>query len=333
MKKAAAVSGLDTAFRLAESCRLCPRRCGVNRLRGETGPCGAGRHARLFMEYVHWAEDAVIAPAQTLYLDGCNLSCTFCQTREERMRLPAAQLTASLFRDIVARGFRAGARTVDILGGEPSVNLPALLEIFAEGEDFPGLVWNTNLYMTAEACALLDGVADLFMADLKFGDSACAVRLSGLPDATTVAWERAREIYARSPQTLILRHLVLPGHFDCCTRPVFEGIAREFPDVPVSLKTVYMPPKDMAAGEPEKRFLTGCEAERARGLAGDLGLALTEDAVLVEGQDTPGGDGAAEFEVVITPEGGVYLRHALREAVDMFLAATKTAAQTPVQSD
>lgn len=323
MKSAIAGSRLEAVFRQAEACRLCPRRCGARRLRGETGACGAGRYARLFMEYVHWAEDAIIAPAQTIYLDGCNLSCSFCQTREEGARLPSARLTSGLFRDIVARGFSSGARTVDILGGEPGVNLPALMEIFAEVGDFPGLVWNTNLYISAEACALLDGVVDLFMADLKFGSSGCAAALSGLSDATEVAWERAREVYARSPQTLVLRHLVLPGHFDCCTRPVLDGIARDFPDTQVSLKTVYMPPKDMPDGASEKRFLSAAEVGRAQALANDLSLPLTADPVLSERADAATGAGEMDFEVVITPEGGVYLRHAVREAVDMFLAATK----------
>jgi putative pyruvate formate lyase activating enzyme len=276
------------------------------------------------MEYVHWAEDAVITPAQTLYLDGCNLHCSFCQTAEERTRLPAARLTPELFREILAHGHNAGAVSVNILGGEPGVNLPALLELFAQVGDFANLVWNTNLYLEADACALLDGVVDIYLGDLKFGNAACAARLAGVADATDVAWERAREIHARSPGALIVRHLVLPGHFDCCTRPVMEGIAARFPGVPVSLKTVYMPPRGMDPDAPEKRFLSAPEAEAAFALARDLGLRLTADAVLSASRDAGGGigGGGGEFEIAIAPDGGVYLRHALREAVDMVLAAT-----------
>ena len=325
MNSLVARSNLDAAFSLADRCRLCPRRCGAGRLRGESGACGAGRHARLFMEYVHWAEDAVIAPAQTLYLDGCNLSCSFCQTGEERARLPAARLTPELFRRILASGREQSAKSVDILGGEPGVNLFALLELFAESGDFDNLVWNTNLYCTAEACELLHGVADIVLGDVKFGSPACAARLAGTADATEVAWRRAEEIHARSPDALILRHLVLPGHFSCCTRPVLGKIAERFPGVPVSLKTVYMPPRGMRPDAPEKRFLSASEADAAFALARSLGLRPTDDAALPDSRRPVGGTSGAdgEFEIAVTPDGGVYLRHARREAVDMLLAAAR----------
>ena len=327
MNSLVARSNLDAVFSLAERCRLCPRQCGARRLRGETGFCGAGRHARLFMEYVHWAEDAVIAPAQTLYLDGCNLSCSFCQTREERQRLPAARLTPELLRRILASGREKGAASVDILGGEPGVNLFALFELFAESGDFDNLVWNTNLYCTAEACELLAGVADIILGDVKFGSPACAARLAGTADATEIAWRRAAEIHARTPGALILRHLVLPGHFSCCSRPVLENVAEHFAGVPVSLKTVYMPPRDMRPDAPEKRFLSAGETDAAFALARSLGLRLTDDATLAQSRRSEAGDGTNgadnEFEIAIAPDGGVYLRHAHREAVDMLLAATK----------
>jgi putative pyruvate formate lyase activating enzyme len=288
-------------------------------LRGERGFCGAGREAELFLEYVHWGEDADIVPAQTLYLTGCNLTCRFCQTGEEQRR-PTDRLTPELFRQILARGRRAGARTVNILGGEPTVNLPALLELFAAAGDFPGLVWNTNLYGSAEAFRLLDGLVDVYLADLKFGSSGCAETLAGAGDAGETAQARAAEIFARAPAALIARHLVVPGHFDCCTRPVLEWIARRLPGVRVSLKTVYLPPRTLPAACREKRFLTPEEAAEARRLAESLRLRLTRDAPWPEapglGETEPGGR-PAPVEAVIAPDGRGYLRHIGREAAEV----------------
>lgn len=313
---------LDKARSLADPCRLCPRRCGARRLHGQTGRCGAGSGADLFLEYVHWGEDADIVPAQTLYLTGCNMSCVFCQTGEEQRRLAASRLTPALFGDILARGRRAGARTVNILGGEPTVNLPALLELFASVGDFPGLVWNTNLYGSAEAFEILDGIADIYMADLKFGHHDCGLRLAGAGDAAEVARARAREIFARTPEALIARHLVMPGHFDCCTRPVLEWIAQNLPGVRVSLKTVYLPPPAMPDSCPEKCFLTRTEAETARKLAESLGLRLTRDAARPEpgaaaATEAGPGDSQVPLDIVITPDGRVYMRHIVREAAEI----------------
>lgn len=309
---------LDAAVALSKPCQLCPRRCGVDRLAGEVGACGAGPVPRLVLEYVHWAEDADIVPAQTLYLDGCNLTCSFCQTRHERGTLSSTALTPAVFQRILARGFAAGAKTVDILGGEPGVHLPGLLRLFAAGDDFPGLVWNSNLYATREAVALLDGVVDTYLADVKFGSSACAAALAGVPDATEVAWRRIGEIYAKTPEALIVRHLVVPGHFVCCTRPVLERIARELPGVRVSVKTVFLPPVDMPPS-PERRYNSPPEIAQVEDLTAALGLRRTRDADITAAAAaaSAGASAGGQFEVVVTPEGGIYLRHVVREAAQL----------------
>lgn len=321
MNSATAKQKLEQARALAEPCRLCPRRCGANRIQGQIGLCGAGPEAALFLEYVHWGEDADIVPAQTLYLTGCNLACRFCQTAEEQRALPSVKLTAELFSQILERGWQAGATHINILGGEPTVNLPALLTLFAEVGDFPGLVWNTNLYGSAEAFRLLDGIVDVFMADIKFGRPACGLALAGARDAGDVARARAREIFGRSPEALIVRHLVIPGHYECCTRPVLKWIARHLPGVRVSLKTVYLPPKTLAPEDPENRFLTPGEVSRAGELAQTLGLRLTRDAEWPQSppsrpSEANSGGEPVLMEVAITPDGKIYMRHIVREAAE-----------------
>lgn len=325
MNSARAMKNLERVRALADPCRLCPRHCGARRLGGEIGACGAGPEPRLFMEYVHWGEDEDIVPAHAIYLTGCNLACRFCQTGLEQKTLAVKPLISALFSALLERGRREGAKTVDIFGGEPTVNMPGLFELFAAVGDFPGLVWNTNLYGEAETFALLDGVADVFLGDLKFGNANCAAVLSGAEDACDVSRMRAAEIMARSPEALIVRHLVMPGHFDCCTRPVLEWIAENLPGVRVSLKTGYMPPKEMLMEWPESRFLRAEEVERAKRLASVLGLRLTRDAVLPVEQAANFARGksgeAVDAEVVITPDGTIHLRHVLREIADAAMAA------------
>lgn len=321
MKSIRAKENLAAVRELADPCRICPRKCGARRMHGEVGLCGAGLTPRLFMEYVHWGEDADIDPAHTLYLSGCNLSCGFCQTGWEQKLLPGVALTVEGFARILARGLAEGARTVDILGGEPTVNMPGLFALFAASEDFDGLVWNTNLYGESEAFRLLDGVVDIYLGDIKFGNRECAARLAGIPDASDVARQRALEIMARSPDALIVRHLALPGHYDCCAKPVLEWIAANLPGVRVSLKTGYMPPKDMDRTWPEYRVLSCEETAKVRALAERLGLALTQDAPLSVGTRTAGREGGAvDVEVTISPEGVMYFRHITRDVAEAIQA-------------
>src|SRR5436189_156087 len=74
-----------------------------------------------------------------------------------------------------------GARTIMILGGEPTIHLPAALDIVAALPDDARLVWKTNAHASAQARALLDGLFDLWLADYKFGNDLCAQRLSRTP--------------------------------------------------------------------------------------------------------------------------------------------------------
>jgi len=306
----AARAALDRAGRHLVECRLCPRDCGADRSSGQLGWCGAGAQARCFLDFVHYGEEAGLAPSHVVYLTGCNLKCLFCHTAEERKTRPARLLTPAGLAELVARGRDQGARNLNILGGEPTVNLPALLELFAAVEDLPPLVWNTNLYATAEALAMVEGLVDTYLPDLKFGNAACAERLAGAGDYWDVVRVRLLELpRART----IVRHLALPGHFDCCTRPALQWLARELPGARVSLRLDYLVMPAARADPRLGRFLSADEARQALDFAGSLGLNLVAQTPPAE----PPGDGPAsgiEVEMVISPEGGIYLRHPTREA-------------------
>ena len=68
-----------------------------------------------------------------------------------------------------------------VLGGEPTIHLPAALELAASMPDEAYLIWKTNAHGSAQARAWLDGLFDLWLADFKFGNDACAERLSRIP--------------------------------------------------------------------------------------------------------------------------------------------------------
>ena len=66
---------------------------------------------------------------------------------------------------------------------------------------------------------------------------------------------------------LIVRHLLLPGHFDCCFVPIIDWIAEQMPDVKFSLRDGYLP-RWQAARDPELgRVVSRAEACEARRLA------------------------------------------------------------------
>ncbi|MGB9457507.1 MAG: hypothetical protein WCB12_15775 [Bryobacteraceae bacterium] len=64
------------------SCQLCPRRCRINRLEGETGVCGAASHVKVASAHPHFGEETSLVGRHgsgTIFFSHCNLLCAYCQ--------------------------------------------------------------------------------------------------------------------------------------------------------------------------------------------------------------------------------------------------------------
>jgi putative pyruvate formate lyase activating enzyme len=96
--------------------------------------------------------------------------------------------------------------------------------------------------------SLLDGVVDLYLTDLKYGNDDCARRLSGVRDYTRIVFRN--HLLAASQCEVIVRHLMLPGHLECCTLPVLDWLSDHLPGAPVNIMAQYHP-EHRAAEFPE----------------------------------------------------------------------------------
>lgn len=69
-------------YKILSECRLCPRECGVDRLSGETGVCGAGAKARIARADLHFWEEPCISGENgsgAVFFSNCTLRCVYCQ--------------------------------------------------------------------------------------------------------------------------------------------------------------------------------------------------------------------------------------------------------------
>ncbi|MBN8249613.1 MAG: radical SAM protein [Verrucomicrobia bacterium] len=269
------------AWEALRCCELCAHRCRVNRWEGERGPCHAGVGARVFHMQTEMADEAVLRPVFAVTFSGCDLRCDFCITGRASWdprvgtEMTAPDGSAKELESIAGAARRAlasGARSVMILGGEPTVHLPSALELAARLPDDATLVWKTNAHGTAEARELLQGVFDVWVADFKFGNDACAERLARVRRYTEIVRENL--LWAHRQARLIVRHLLMPGHLECCWRPVAAWLSAELPAVEVSLREGYWPAwfagRHAALNQPLPRG----EYLRARDLGRALGLNL-----------------------------------------------------------
>jgi putative pyruvate formate lyase activating enzyme len=291
---------------------------------GERGYCGAGGEVATFMDYVHWGEEEGLSPSHTVFLTGCNLRCVFCHTATDRNSRPARRLGLDSLEALAARGRDEGALNINFLGGEPTASLPSLVGLISRVDDLPPVVWNTNSYFSGGLVPVLESFVSFYLADLKFGCPECGAQAADAGDYWDVARERVSELVRAAGDRVIVRHLVIPSHLECCTRPALEWIARRLPGARVSLRGDYMVAPGARSDPRLGRFLTRSEAEDAAALARSLGLRLVGSSPLTlppEGDgSTPDRGEAMDVEFVISPAGNVYVRHPVRQAMELGLA-------------
>jgi putative pyruvate formate lyase activating enzyme len=252
-------------------CMLCEHRCGVDRIDGGRGFCQANNIARVYRHRVEYGEELELVPSHLFYLSGCDLKCGFCiggaAAGDPRYGQP---LTGEYLAEALAWGRQHGARNIQWVGGEPTIHLPAILDAMAECGELPPVVWKSNFHATPEAMKLLEGVVDVYVADFKFGDNSCAKRISGATDYLEIITRNL--LIADRQGDLIVRHLLLPGHFDCCFRPVVLWIKRFLPTAKFSIRGGYMP--SWKAGEFSELTapLDPKISDQAHALAAEAGL-------------------------------------------------------------
>ena len=181
---------------------------------------------------------------------------------------------SEFFNEAVAWGRIQGASNVQWVGGEPTIHLPAILDVMSRCPMLPSVVWKSDFYCTEEAMALLEGVVDVYVPDFKFGNDACARRLAGVDDYLRVV---TRNLQLASAQNrVIVRHLLLPGHLECCLGPILRWLGENLPQVELSIRDGYLPSWRAGAFAELRRPVEKGEARRARELACEAGVRLAE---------------------------------------------------------
>jgi putative pyruvate formate lyase activating enzyme len=213
------------------------------------------------------AEEDGINPSLLLCVDGCDVECLFCN--RPRRHGPVRELDALTLRRLCRLALESGAMALQLTGGEPLRYGRALAELLArhrqggrhDSTSFP-LVLNTSLLVPRKSVVAVAPLVDRVIAGAKFGNPACAARLSRVPDAFDLYWDNLSAVRG-SRVECSLRFLIIPGHLDCCLMPLLERAAKEAPDLLVTLLSGYMPPVECPEAPEILRLLTPDEVERA----------------------------------------------------------------------
>ncbi|MCR4402526.1 MAG: radical SAM protein [Firmicutes bacterium] len=241
---------------MLRNCRLCPRLCGKDRLAGETGFCGAGALPRVALASLHhWEEPCVSGTngSGAVFFSHCNLRCVFCQNHTISHGGFGKDITVPELAEVFSRLARKGAHNINLV--TPSHFLPQVAWAVRMARD-QGLaipvVYNTNAYELPESLALLEGIVDVYLPDLKYSGEAPASHYSAARDyfarATSAILEMQRQVGSAMfssegimARGLLVRHLVLPGLAED-SKKVLDWIGANLPrDTYVSVMSQYVP--------------------------------------------------------------------------------------------
>ncbi len=271
---------IEIMHRLVKECSLCEHRCGVDR-RERKGVCRVGYYPRVSSYFLHLGEEAPLVPSGTIFYTGCNFRCVFCQNYdisqvdiESGIEVDAREL-ARIQEELA----ESGARNINHVGGEPTPNMHVIVESMKYlGKPVPQL-WNSNMYMTSMALDVLRDLIDIWLPDFKYGNNECALRLSAAKNYFDVV-TRNLSVVCGSGDPIIIRHLVLPNHLDCCTEPVLKWVASHCRNALVNIMDQYRPMFWVLRSSRRYRDIARrpyrSEIMRAYNIADELGLDYKE---------------------------------------------------------
>jgi len=262
---------------LANPCRLCERHCMVDRSK-RIGACRLDSRVYVHSWFHHLGEEAPLVPSGTIFYGGCNFSCVYCQNYDISQTMPRqGEVVDAKKLAWIQRMLRLhGARNINHVGGEPTPSLPTIVESLLHLDVNVPQIWNSNMYMTTEVMDILVDIIDLWLPDFKYGNNKCAMKLSAVPRYFDVVTRNLK--IAVESGSMIIRHLVLPSHVECCSLRVLKWIAENLPldRVLVNIMDQYRP-EHLVAKYPRRwpelvRPVYREEVERVYAYASRLGI-------------------------------------------------------------
>jgi putative pyruvate formate lyase activating enzyme len=216
--------------KLLESCTVCPKDCGNNRLKDEIAACYSGRLPVVSSFTAHFGEEPVLSGtrgAGNIFFGNCNLRCVYCQNyqisqtwKEQKKNEVTHERLAEMMLELQARGCH-NIGFVSPTHFAPQL-VRALLIAAENGLRLP-IVYNTNAYDSVEVLRLLDGIVDVYLPDLKYADSAAGFQYSKVRDYAVFSRAAIKEMFRQTgarliydengllKRGLVIRLLVLPN--------------------------------------------------------------------------------------------------------------------------
>lgn len=237
-------------------CDLCPRECHIDRTRGETGICGQTSQIKISSANLHYGEEPPISGdsgSGTIFMTGCNLKCVYCQNYPISQMQNGREISPLTLVDNMLRLQEAGAHNINFVTPTHfnAQIANAIITARERGLTIP-IVYNSSGYDRVDTLKMLEGLIEIYMPDMRYGDESAAQCYSSAPDYPEVNRKAITEMYRQvgtldldkngiARKGLLIRHLVLPGNLSK-TEKILKFIAENISEnTYISLMSQYFP--------------------------------------------------------------------------------------------
>lgn len=197
---------MRTVIQQMQSCTLCPRKCGVNRVgepfvgkgrhevsgqfgeqgQSKIGICGQTADIKVARADLHMWEEPCISGTNgsgAVFFSGCALHCVFCQNYNIAAGNAGEVISVERLAEIFLELQEKGANNINLVTAGQFI--PQVIEALdmakGQGLQLP-IVYNTSAYEEVDTLRLLEGYVDVYLPDLKYVDSGLSQKYSHAAD-------------------------------------------------------------------------------------------------------------------------------------------------------
>lgn len=268
------------ANKYLESCIFCERECGANRIINEKGYCFLTKDSFVSSAFLHMGEESVLIPSGTIFFQSCNFGCVFCQNYDISQAWKgkrdiediATKVDAKKLANLAEKLVDKGAININYVGGDPIPNIHTIIGSLKHQTSNICQLWNSNFYLTNKALSLIIDLFDFWLPDFKYGNNECAKKYSGVDNYYDVVARNHKRIHDKGSGEIIIRHLVMPNHIECCSKSILDYVAKEIPKCVVNIMGQFRPVFHSHKYPEINRHPSSNEMEEVKNYADKLGL-------------------------------------------------------------
>lgn len=279
-------------------CDLCPRKCLVDRKKGEKGICGQTENLKVARAALHFWEEPCIsgdAGSGAVFFSGCPLHCVFCQNENIANGTVGKEISLERLVDIFLELQEKGANNINLV--TPGHFVPQIVKALdqakKEGLTLP-VVYNTSSYETVDTIRMLEGYVDIYLPDFKYMSPVLSKKYSHASDYAEVAKAAIAEMVRQTGKAVfvngnednlilrgtIVRHLTLPGCMEDSMQ-ILKYLHETYGDtIYISIMNQFTPLSNLEKYPELNRRITDEEYETLVDYAIDIGI---ENGFIQEG--------------------------------------------------